>query len=243
MVWYRWHGGDGPIDFTATSHHGFGPLDSSDSNTHVAVAGFDVANPFNPLAVADDGVAASIIAYATKEYFVAVFSFAGTLACSQASTVTRRPARSPSYVEWPELAPRRPSTTSWCHPGQYARVHQVLANDNDPDGDPITFVDQQSQPSHGSATVVDAAGVFLYQPDSGFQGTDSFDYAVADDSLLESTATVTITVGGTPAPPSNDDFDNARLLAGLRGGVRHDRVGHARARRAPTPSDRVGPDE
>ena len=37
-VWYRWHGGDGPIDFTANPHRTGGVFDDSDAFTSVGVA-------------------------------------------------------------------------------------------------------------------------------------------------------------------------------------------------------------
>ncbi len=54
----------------------------------------------------------------------------------------------------------------------------VLANDTDPDSDPLTVFDY-TQPTNGSVTV-NADGSFDYTPDPGFNGADSFDYVVAD---------------------------------------------------------------
>ncbi len=69
----------------------------------------------------------------------------------------------------------------------------VLANDVDPDGDPITAV-LMGASQHGTLTLR-ADGSFTYVPDSGFTGTDSFTYA-ASDGLLSSPATaVSIDVG------------------------------------------------
>lgn len=67
----------------------------------------------------------------------------------------------------------------------------VLANDSDPDGDSLSIV-STSQPGNGTATV-SGDGV-LYTPASGFVGTDTFTYTVADPDGLTATATVTITV-------------------------------------------------
>jgi VCBS repeat-containing protein len=71
----------------------------------------------------------------------------------------------------------------------------VLANDTDPDGDPLTAQDG-TQPAHGSVSL-EADGSFTYAPSAGFAGTDTFTYRAGDGALLSEPATVTITV--TPA--------------------------------------------
>src|SRR5690606_41230992 len=72
----------------------------------------------------------------------------------------------------------------------------VLANDTDPNGDPLTaqLVDG---PANGTL-VLNPDGSFTYTPDTGFSGTDSFTYQASDGSALSNVATVTIDVGLTP---------------------------------------------
>jgi VCBS repeat-containing protein len=68
----------------------------------------------------------------------------------------------------------------------------VLANDSDPNEDPLTAV-KISDPSHGEV-VLNSDGSFEYTPDNHYTGDDSFTY-VANDGLADSnTATVSITV-------------------------------------------------
>lgn len=67
----------------------------------------------------------------------------------------------------------------------------VLANDSDPDGDPLT-VAPISGPSHGTANLR-ADGSFTYAPAAGFTGTDSFTYR-ASDGKASATAVATIAV-------------------------------------------------
>jgi PKD repeat protein/sugar lactone lactonase YvrE len=67
----------------------------------------------------------------------------------------------------------------------------VLANDSDPDGDPLTIT-EITQPSHGTATI---NGVSVdYAPAQDYNGSDSFAYTVSDEAGETATATVSITV-------------------------------------------------
>ncbi len=76
----------------------------------------------------------------------------------------------------------------------------VLANDTDPDGDPLT-VSGVTDPPSGS--VVFGASSVTYTPDSGFAGTDTFTYTACDSEPLCDTANVTVRVNGPP--DANDD--------------------------------------
>jgi ELWxxDGT repeat protein/VCBS repeat-containing protein len=75
----------------------------------------------------------------------------------------------------------------------------VLKNDSDPDGDLIR-ASVVTSPISGGTVTLNANGSFVYQPGTGFQGTDSFTYR-ATDGLTNSTATVFVTVGGANAAP------------------------------------------
>ncbi len=83
----------------------------------------------------------------------------------------------------------------------------VLANDNDTDGDPIT-ASLVTGPQNGSLSL-NQDGTFVYVPNEGFFGTDSFTYRAGDFESLSNVATVTLLV---PEPPNNapvatdDDF-------------------------------------
>ncbi|HGY57155.1 MAG TPA: tandem-95 repeat protein [Caldithrix abyssi] len=67
----------------------------------------------------------------------------------------------------------------------------VLANDSDPDGNPLT-VDSVTDPPNGTA--VNNGSDVTYTPDAGYTGTDQFDYVVSDGQGGLDTATVTVTV-------------------------------------------------
>ncbi|TLM73962.1 MAG: tandem-95 repeat protein, partial [Actinobacteria bacterium] len=68
----------------------------------------------------------------------------------------------------------------------------VLANDTDPESDPL-FASLISGPSNG-ALILFADGSFEYVPDADWSGTDSFTYQADDTLNLSNIATVTITV-------------------------------------------------
>jgi hypothetical protein len=57
----------------------------------------------------------------------------------------------------------------------------VIANDSDPDGDPLT-AQRLSDASFGTVTL-NADGSFRYQPGPGFNGVDEFRYVVSDGEL------------------------------------------------------------
>ena len=68
----------------------------------------------------------------------------------------------------------------------------VLANDTDPDGDPLTIKQIEANPSNGTAQIVD--GKIVYTPNAGFEGNDTFEYTIADGNGGHDTAAVTIMV-------------------------------------------------
>lgn len=88
----------------------------------------------------------------------------------------------------------------------------VLANDSDPDGDPLT-VRPVSAPTGGSLTL-SPAGSFVFDP-KGLTGTFTFTYQAWDGSLASNTATVTINVTAPAAPPPTTApaVDGAALYA------------------------------
>jgi hypothetical protein len=71
----------------------------------------------------------------------------------------------------------------------------VLANDWDPNGDPLTIVSAGPAP-HGNVQV-NNNGTVTYTPygGMGYQGVDSFQYQISDGHGGTATATVTVTVG------------------------------------------------
>lgn len=78
-------------------------------------------------------------------------------------------------------------------PGTQVTV-DVLANDSDPDNDPLSL-QSVADPNNGSA-VVNSDGTITYTPNSGFIGTDNFSYTINDGRGGEASASVEIDVGG-----------------------------------------------
>jgi hypothetical protein len=68
----------------------------------------------------------------------------------------------------------------------------VLINDSDPDNGPSALtIASRTTPANGTAVIV--GSVIRYTPNTGFSGTDSFNYTVSDGAATAS-ATVTVTV-------------------------------------------------
>jgi parallel beta-helix repeat protein len=92
----------------------------------------------------------------------------------------------------------------------------VLANDSDPDGDPLTVI-EVSAPSRGSATI-NANNTIRYVPAPNANGSDSFTYTVSDGRGLTDSATVAVTVTSVNDKPTaanvraSLDEDTARTI-------------------------------
>jgi hypothetical protein len=82
------------------------------------------------------------------------------------------------------------------NPGQAVAIN-VLANDADPDGDPLSVL-SITQPAHGTA-VLNAGGTITYTPQAGFTGSDAFTYTIGDGRGGKASATVSLTVGAPTA--------------------------------------------
>jgi hypothetical protein len=81
---------------------------------------------------------------------------------------------------------------------------QVLDNDSDPNGDPIS-VSATTVPAHGTV-VRKSDGTLVYTPAAGFVGIDTFTYTIVDSDGLSDTTTVTVTVHNAPPIAVDDTF-------------------------------------
>jgi len=79
-----------------------------------------------------------------------------------------------------------------------AIVIDVLANDSDADGNPLS-VTAVTQPVHGSAQI--GANKITYTPVAGYVGSDQFTYTISDNKGLSASARINVTVNAKPASP------------------------------------------
>ena len=85
------------------------------------------------------------------------------------------------------------------------RTIPVLANDLDPDGDPLEVTTPAPTAAHGTVAC-EETGECLYTPAPGYLGEDGFDYAISDGNGGIDTAHVSILVAeNTPPEAINDD--------------------------------------
>ena len=80
----------------------------------------------------------------------------------------------------------------------------VLTNDSDADGDPLT-VTAVTQGANGTVVIDAVTGNPVYTPDADFNGTDTFTYTVSDGQGGTDTATVTVTVDPVNDVPAAED--------------------------------------
>ena len=88
-------------------------------------------------------------------------------------------------------APTAVSDSAFVNAGSSATI-AVLANDTDPERDPLLIIGI-ARPAHGTAVLNEDGGI-TYTPVEGFSGEDSFTYTVSDGTMT-GTATVALVVG------------------------------------------------
>ena len=82
----------------------------------------------------------------------------------------------------------------------------VLANDSDPDGDPLSITAWTYQTQQGGYVAYGPQGQLLYTPPTGFVGDDVFNYTISDGQGTFSSAAVTVHVQAPPnTPPTGAD--------------------------------------
>ena len=76
----------------------------------------------------------------------------------------------------------------------------IVANDSDPDGDPLTILGTPTSPD-GTVTVGPDGRSVTFTPNAGFVGTTVIDYTVTDPEGLTATSTLTVTVTADDVTP------------------------------------------
>jgi|GEM_PF-1797645 len=89
----------------------------------------------------------------------------------------------------------------------------LLANDSDPEGDPIQLEPDLIDTVDNGVLTIDTQGGFTYIPNANFFGTDSFIYQISDGQGNFAQATATITIHGVNDAPNALD-DNFTASAG-----------------------------
>lgn len=116
------------------------------------------------------------------------------------ATVTQTSSSTRSWVNRNPVTQDDAATVSQ---GNSATIN-VLANDADPDGNPLALT-AVGAAAHG--TVVIAGNAILYMPAAGYVGSDSFVYTVSDGAGGSSTAKVTMSVlRPNQAPTAQNDW-------------------------------------
>ncbi|QDS97670.1 hypothetical protein HG15A2_09340 [Adhaeretor mobilis] len=91
----------------------------------------------------------------------------------------------------------------------------LLDNDLDPEGGAVVAI-KKSDPQHGTV-VLNPNGTFVYTPDPGFVGRDTFTYAAFDFTQESEVATVAVVVGESGDFDADGDVDGGDFLAWQRG--------------------------
>jgi large repetitive protein len=134
---------------------------------------------------------------------VATFTYRVTNACGIAAsaTVTISVNRAPNAVA--DVVTMLANQTSGFN---------VLANDTDPDGDPLRIIGVSGATNGSAAISANGLGV-TFAPVAGFVGTAGFDYTISDAGGLRSTARVSVIVNlGNNDPVARTD--TVTLLSG-----------------------------
>src|SRR6185369_8469467 len=82
-------------------------------------------------------------------------------------------------------------------------TYPVLANDYDPDNDPLQLVGLTA-PLHGTAAIDEFKNI-VYTPATGFTGTDVVGYVITDGQLQATTTLTIIIARGNQPPVAVDD--------------------------------------
>ena len=134
------------------------------------------------------------VTYTPNAGFIGIDSFTYTVSDSVGATAS---AVITITVAVPNRPPAAQDDTVTVAPGTAITI-DAIANDNDPDGDPLRFAALELPP-HGDLSV--SEGKLHYRPEQGFTGPDSFAYTVTDDRGGLATAIVRIAVSAVDQPP------------------------------------------
>ncbi|MBK8284812.1 MAG: tandem-95 repeat protein [Ahniella sp.] len=162
-----------------------------------------VGTPANGTAV----ITGTTIRYTPNANFVGTDTFTYTISDGRNGTATA--AVTVAVQDNPPVAVNDSAST----PSATPVTLNVLANDSDPQNDPLSLV-STATPANGSVTF-SANGSVTYTPNAGFSGVDTFNYTVRDSNGSTATATVSVTVSALPANRSPIATDDSTTGLGL----------------------------
>ena len=128
------------------------------------------------------------LSYTAKSGFVGTDTF--TYAATDGA-VDSKPVTVTITVLAPNHAPVAKDDKVTTNAGTGVRI-DILANDTDADGDRLSAL-LVCAPCHGKLTI-NADGSYMYTPDKGWYGTDSFSYRATDGEALSGVAMAHVTV-------------------------------------------------
>ncbi len=114
------------------------------------------------------------------------------------------PSNEVSYAVPENVPPSAKGETLAIGGGKPAKVNatKLLANDSDPDGDPLAIVGADATSAMGGTVTFDGA-TLVYEPPPGFSGYDTIRYAVGDNYGGTDVATITVSVSSS-VPAQHD---------------------------------------
>ena len=195
-------------------------LTSKNKAVAIAVLANDSDPDGDPLTIASVSTAANgtVAASATRVTYTPNKNFLGTDGFTYTITDGRGGSASArvtvSVVEGANHPPKAMNDTATTTQGRPVTI-PVAANDTDADGDTLT-ASSVTQPSNGMA-VTNGNGSVTYSPNSGFTGTDQFQYTVSDGRGGSATARVMVTVQAAPPPPASQAEGNGSISDGNGG--------------------------
>ncbi len=152
-------------------------------------------------------LAGGILRYVVGSTFSGADRFAYTIGDSRGGSASAEVSVSGSLPNLPPVAIDDAGQTS----AGAALVLDPLANDTDPENDPLTIIGV-SQPL-GGAVVVLTGGGLQYVPSAGSSGRDQFGYQISDGRGGSAAATIVVDVsGGNVAPVVGDITVSSRRI-------------------------------
>jgi parallel beta-helix repeat protein len=155
-----------------------------------------VGSPEHGTATADPS---GTITYRPAPGFSGLDSFTYTVSDGRGGTASATVAVEVTFVESNNTSPQA-SDDAATTPEDTAVTVEVLANDADPDGDPLS-VSSVGSPQHGTATA-DPSGIITYTPAPNFNGPDGFTYTASDGRGGMASASVVVEVTAVDDPPT-----------------------------------------